>query len=441
MRGANDSRFCTECLPHTCHGNGDCTINPVSFAADCHCYTGYSSKYCQVNLAGILASVALSVVLIAVLGYATVRFFRRRVKYAQLSSELHQRLLEESKFELNEMERAWEIDPKDVKLTTAVASGGFGDVWRAEWHDMEVAVKRLKKSIRLLDESSFQAFMDEAKLQRSLRHRNVVLFYGVGVFEDDSPFLITEFMAKGSLRDLLLGSEDLPWAQRVGFAKDAANGLGFLHSRTPPRMHRDIKSDNLLVNARYTVKVADFGTSRMLLDMSKSDADEESDAGMSASKPRRVARFPLAGRRQSPMSSSLPSSAGGVTFEDATMDGESEGESRETTRHMTRNVGTLVWSAPEVLEGQTYNLSADVYSFGVVLWEIWSRRTPFEEDNSSVFKLRQKIVDGERPSLAVQEITPEQQDFIELTQRCWHAIPAERPTFAEAIEVLEAMDA
>ena len=54
MRGANDSRFCTECLPHTCHGNGDCTINPVSFAADCHCYTGYSSKYCQVNLAGAL---------------------------------------------------------------------------------------------------------------------------------------------------------------------------------------------------------------------------------------------------------------------------------------------------------------------------------------------------------------------------------------------------
>ena len=99
-------------------------------------------------LTGILASVALSVVLIAVLGYATVRFFRRRVKYAQLSSELHQRLLEESKFELNEMERAWEIDPKDVKLTTAVASGGFGDVWRAEWHDMEVAVKRLKKVSR-----------------------------------------------------------------------------------------------------------------------------------------------------------------------------------------------------------------------------------------------------------------------------------------------------
>lgn len=44
--------------------------------------------------------------------------------------------------------------------------------------------------------------MDEAKLQRSLRHRNVVLFYGAGIFEDDSPFLVTEFMAKGSLREV-----------------------------------------------------------------------------------------------------------------------------------------------------------------------------------------------------------------------------------------------
>lgn len=44
--------------------------------------------------------------------------------------------------------------------------------------------------------------MDEARLQRSLRHRNVVLFYGAGIFEDDSPFLVTEFMAKGSLREV-----------------------------------------------------------------------------------------------------------------------------------------------------------------------------------------------------------------------------------------------
>lgn len=42
-------------------------------------------------------------------------------------------------------------------------------------------------------------------------------------------------------------------------------------------------------------------------------------------------------------------------------------------------VGTLLWSAPEVLEGQSYDLSADVYSFGIVLWEIWSRQLPFED--------------------------------------------------------------
>lgn len=94
---------------------------------------------------GILASVSVGLVLLGILGYATVRFLRRRVKYAQLSSDLNQRLLEESKLELSEMEEAWTIRPEEVNLTKALASGGFGDVWLAEWHDVQVAVKRLKQ--------------------------------------------------------------------------------------------------------------------------------------------------------------------------------------------------------------------------------------------------------------------------------------------------------
>lgn len=79
-----------------------------------------------------------------------MRWLRRRVKVAQLDSELHQRLLEESKMELVEMEQAWEIRPEELDMRAKMASGSFGDVWRAEWNDLEVAVKCLKEVRRFL---------------------------------------------------------------------------------------------------------------------------------------------------------------------------------------------------------------------------------------------------------------------------------------------------
>lgn len=67
--------------------------------------------------------------------------------------------------------------------------------------------------MRLLDDSSYQQFMDEAKLQRTLRHRNVVLFYGAGVFADGTPFIVTEFMEHGSLRQV--GLRHSSWQRNV----------------------------------------------------------------------------------------------------------------------------------------------------------------------------------------------------------------------------------
>jgi serine/threonine protein kinase len=76
--------------------------------------------------------------------------------------------------------------------------------------------------------------------------------------------LVTEYCARGSLDKLLHRSGlalDLP--KRIEFALDIARGMACLHAQQPIIIHRDLKTANLLVSARFEVKVADFGLSRI----------------------------------------------------------------------------------------------------------------------------------------------------------------------------------
>ena len=72
--------------------------------------------------------------------------------------------------------------------------------------------------------------------------------------------IVTELMPKGSLRDLLKDSK-YTFKQRMQFAKQTAQGMAWLHTMTPPMIHRDLKTGNLLVNQHNVVKVSDFGLS------------------------------------------------------------------------------------------------------------------------------------------------------------------------------------
>ncbi len=123
-----------------------------------------------------------------------------------------------------------------------------------------MAVKRLKEELIEMDESMADDFEKEVKFMRALRHRNIVFFFGAGRM-GNTPFLVLEFMARGTLMGILHdASVDLSWERQVSFAVDGAKGLAFLHSQVPPRIHRDVKSSNMLVNEAWIVKVADFGT-------------------------------------------------------------------------------------------------------------------------------------------------------------------------------------
>jgi serine/threonine protein kinase len=74
--------------------------------------------------------------------------------------------------------------------------------------------------------------------------------------------IVTEYMPRGSLRDVLNNTDKIDWDLTVKMATDAAIGMNYLHTFDPPIIHRDLKSHNLLVDDNFHVKVTDFGLAK-----------------------------------------------------------------------------------------------------------------------------------------------------------------------------------
>ena len=98
-------------------------------------------------------------------------------------------------------------------------------------------------------------------------------------------------------------------------------------------------------------------------------------------------------------------------------------------RFHTNGVGTMLWMAPEVIQGELYGREADVYSYGIVLWEIAAQCLPWEELPVDMFyakKLLAFILEGRRP---LQDASwPE--TYVHLMQSCWATKNSERPMFS-----------
>lgn len=108
----------------------------------------------------------------------------------------------------------------------------------------------------LFDDFATQDFDAEIKFMRALRHPNIVLFFGAGFYKG-TPFLTTELLV-GSVYDLLHNDNlDISPERQLQICLDTAQGMRYLHVELQPaRMHRDLKSRNLLVSERGTVKIS-----------------------------------------------------------------------------------------------------------------------------------------------------------------------------------------
>ncbi|XP_050220886.1 leucine-rich repeat receptor-like protein kinase PXL1 [Mercurialis annua] len=156
-----------------------------------------------------------------------------------------------------------------IKESNVIGMGGTGIVYKAEVNRPEivVAVKKLWKTDT--DVESGDDLFAEVSLLGRLRHRNIVRLLGY-LHNETDVMMIYEYMTNGNLWSALHGKEAekmlVDWVSRYNIAVGVAQGLNYLHHDCrPPVIHRDIKTNNILLDANLDARIADFGLARMMI--------------------------------------------------------------------------------------------------------------------------------------------------------------------------------
>lgn len=149
-----------------------------------------------------------------------------------------------------------------------IGAGQSGKVYRVEMtNDKVFAVKKLHTQSTDFDYQEIKSFTNEIAALTEIRHRNIVKLYGF-CYQGRHTFLVYEFVERGSLADILSSetrAKELGWAERYKIIKGVAHALSYLHHEcSPPLIHRDISSKNILLSSQLDARVSDFGTSMFL---------------------------------------------------------------------------------------------------------------------------------------------------------------------------------
>lgn len=271
---------------------------------------------------------------------------------------------------------------------------------------MTVAVKQLVASPQLSGTQLQIAFCREVEaLSKLSGHPNILKL--IGITSCQRPWrIVTELCEGGSLFELLHDTRaPLTWSQRCKIGLDVASALVVMHSQSPPLVHRDLKSMNILLTQRFppqgdaelvpVVKLADFGLARTVEQQEDTEEANEPSAAVAAQ--------------------------------------EGTPAAVKASLVLTRGVGTPHWTAPEVHFGNAYRESADVYSFGMVLYEVLCNAVPFESLEPA--HVMAHVILGRRPPLdALLEGYP--QPLSDLMIVCGAQKPALRPSAKKCHQVL-----
>ncbi|CAM6033133.1 unnamed protein product [Sphagnum compactum] len=269
-----------------------------------------------------------------------------------------------------------------------IGRGGAGTVYKGVMPSGEiVAVKRLSGEGK--GASHDHGFSAEIQTLGKIRHRNIVRLLGC-CSNHETNLLVYEYMPKGSLGELLHSKEKsghLDWDTRYNVALQAAHGLCYLHHDCSPLIvHRDVKSNNILLDDNFQAHVADFGLAKFFQGTGKSES-------------------------------------------------------------MSSIAGSYGYIAPEYAYTLKVNEKSDIYSFGVVLMELLTGNRPIEPDFGDgvdiVQWVRRKIqtkdgvldiLDPRMSGVGVplQEVML----VLRVALLCSSDLPADRPTMRDVVQML-----
>ncbi|MFQ6660666.1 hypothetical protein Gotur_029088 [Gossypium turneri] len=156
---------------------------------------------------------------------------------------------------------------EDFDIKYCIGTGCYGSVYRAVLPSGKVVA--LKKLHRLEAEQPTYdtSFRNEINFLTEIRHKNIVKLHGF-CLHNRCMFLIYEYLEKGSLFYALSVDDEameMDWTKRVNIVKGVAHALSYMHHDCNlPIVHRDISSNNILLNSELEAFIADFGTARLL---------------------------------------------------------------------------------------------------------------------------------------------------------------------------------
>lgn len=217
-------------------------------------------------------------------------------------------------------------------------------------------------------ESERNAFIVELRQLSRVNHPNIVKLYG----SCDNPVcLVMEYAEGGSLYNVLHGAEPLPHytaSHAMSWCLQCAQGVSYLHGMKPKALIH-----------------RDLKPPNLLL------------------------------------------VAGGTVLKICDF-----GTACDIQTHMTNNKGSAAWMAPEVFEGSNYSEKCDVFSWGIILWEVITRRKPFDEIGGPAFRIMWAVHRGTRPPLIKNLPKP----IESLMTRCWSKDPSQRPSMEEIVKIM-----
>ncbi|XP_027117129.1 uncharacterized protein [Coffea arabica] len=259
---------------------------------------------------------------------------------------------------------------EEFSETFCIGKGGCGSVYKAQLPSGEVvAVKRLHNVPNVGKDKSF---LNEIRALTEIKHRNIVKLFGFCSNAQHS-ILVYEYLKRGSLAKILSieeAAKELDWQKRLNIIKGVAHALSYMHHDcSPPIVHRDISSNNILLDPECEAHVSDFGTSKFL-------------------------------RRDSSNWSSL--------------------------------AGTYGYVAPEFAYTMKVNERCDVYSYGVLTVEVLKGKHPGDLIanlmSSKLEDIELKDLLDQRLLYPNQQIEKCLMSILKLARECLHVDPQCRPT-------------